>query len=67
MKELLGKTTIPIVQDRSQKTGASIQNAPEVIRRFKDAFYSPGKALSQAAGVFLFLAKIAKDAKIYNN
>ena len=28
LKELLEKTTIRIVQDRSQKPGASIQNAP---------------------------------------
>ena len=46
MKELLGKTTIRIVQDRSQKTGAIIQNDPEVIRGFKDPFYSPTKAFS---------------------
>ena len=30
-----------IQQDSSQKTGASIQNAPEVIRRFKNHFFSP--------------------------
>ena len=56
--------TLLIVVRRQESVFRMLQHSYTSIQEY---FILPQRAFSQAAGVFYFLAKIAKDAKIYNN